>query len=197
MGNENRWKILATSSLALIAVLLVGVVIIYLTSSTTVVFVVRHGERDDTRSCTTPAPGGTPNPPLSIVGDERALALQHTLEDTGIQAIYASELCRTQQTVDDLASHLGLPVISVDQHAPDNSGDVDDLVAQVLANNTGQKVLIAGHGETIPLIVEKLGGGAIDPIGGSEFDNMYVITTMRWWFFKRTKLVRLKYGAPT
>lgn len=197
MANENRWKILSASSLALIAILVVGIVIVYWMSSTTVVFVVRHGERDDTRSCTTPVPGGTPNPPLSAVGDERALALRHALEDTGIQAIYASELCRTQQTVDDLASLLGLPVTSVDQHAPDNSGNVDDLVAQVIANNTGQKVLIAGHSETVPLIVEKLGGGTIDPIGGSEFDNLYVITTMRWWFFKRTRLVRLKYGTPT
>jgi len=197
MEKENRWKILAASSLALIAIMVAGVVIVYWTSSTTVVFVVRHGERDDTRSCTTPVPGGTPNPPLSPAGDERALALQHTLEDTGIQAIYASELCRTQQTVDDLASHLGLPVTAVDQHAPDNSSNVDDLVAQVTANNTGQKVLIAGHSETVPMIVEKLGGGTIDPIGGSEFDNMYVITTMRWWFLKRTRLIRLKYGAPT
>ena len=197
MANENRWRIIAASSLALIAVVAVGVLIIYWTSSTTVVVVVRHGERNDTQSCTTPVPGGTPNPPLSVAGDERALALRHALEGTGIQAIYASELCRTQQTVDDLATLLGLPVTSIDQHAPDNSGNVDDLVAQVIADNTGQKVLIAGHSETVPLIIEKLGGGTIDPITGGEFDNMYVITTMKWWFVKRTRLLRLKYGAPT
>ena len=96
MANENRWKILSASSLALIAILVVGIVIVYWTSSTTVVFVVRHGERDDTRSCTTPVPGGTPNPPLSAVGDERAIALRHTLEDTGIQAIYASSAGRSR-----------------------------------------------------------------------------------------------------
>jgi broad specificity phosphatase PhoE len=197
MAIEKRWKFLGACFLAFIAVLIIGVLVVYWTTSTTVVFVVRHAERDDTKSCTTPVPGGTPNPPLSTVGDERSLALRHTLEDTGIQAIYASELCRTQQTVDDLASQLGLPVIAVDQHAPDNSGNVDDLVAQVIANNSGQKVLIAGHGETVPMIIEKLGGGTIDPIGGSEFDNLYVITTSRWWFFKSTRMIRLKYGAPT
>jgi broad specificity phosphatase PhoE len=197
MAIEKRWKFLGACFLAFIAVLIIGVLVVYWTTSTTVVFVVRHAERDDTKSCTTPVPGGTPNPPLSTVGDERSLALRHTLEDTGIQAIYASELCRTQQTVDDLASQLGLPVIAVDQHAPDNSGNVDDLVAQVIANNPGQKVLIAGHGETVPMIIEKLGGGTIDPIGGSEFDNLYVITTSRWWFFKSTRMIRLKYGAPT
>src|SRR5205085_10892391 len=110
MAIETRWKVVSASTLVLMAILVAGIVIVYWTSSTTVVFVVRHGERDDTRSCTTPVPGGTPNPPLSAAGDERALALQHVLEDTGIQAIYASELCRTQQTFDDLASHLGLPV---------------------------------------------------------------------------------------
>ena len=197
MENARRWKIIAASSLALTLIIITGVIVVYWYSSTTVVFVIRHGERDDTQSCTTPVPGGTPNPPLSVAGEERALALRHVLEDAGIQAIYASELCRTQQTVDDLATLLGLPVTAVDQHAPDNSGNVDDLIAQVNSNNIGQRVLIAGHSETVPLIVDRLGGGTIDPIGGGEFDNMYVITTFRWWFIKRTRLVRLKYGVAT
>jgi broad specificity phosphatase PhoE len=142
-------------------------------------------------------PGGTPNPPLSAPGENRAVALRHVVEDTGIQAVYASSLCRTQQTVDDAATLRGLTVNAVGQHAPDNSADVDDLVNQVFSNNTGQKVLIAGHSETVPLIVEKLGGGTIQSIGGAEFDNLYVVTIFKWWFFKRTRVLRLKYGVPT
>jgi hypothetical protein len=42
------------------------------------------------------------------------------------------------------------------------------------------------------MIIEKLGGGTIDPIGGSEFDNLYVITTSRWWFFKSTRMIRFE-----
>ncbi len=196
MENARRWKIIAAASSALLLLVITGVVIIYWGTSTTVVIVVRHGERNDSQSCTAPVPGGTPNPPLSSPGEDRAVELRHVVEDTGIQAIYASELCRTVQTVDDTATLLGLSVIPVDQHAPDHSGNVDDLVDQILTNNTGQKVLVAGHSETVPLIVEKLGGGTIDPISG-EFDNMYVVTIFRWWFLKRTRVVRLKYGEPS
>jgi broad specificity phosphatase PhoE len=130
-------------------------------------------------------------------GELRAQELRHVVEDTGIQAVYASELCRTQQTVEDTATALGLTVNAVAQHAADGAANVDDLVNQVNSNNTGQKVLIAGHTDTVPMIIEKLGGGAIDPITGNEFDNLYVVTIHRWWLIKRVRVIRLKYGAAS
>lgn len=192
MANGKGWKALTISSLVLSAVLITGMILIYWRSSTTVVLVIRHGERNDTTSCTPP----TSNPPLSTAGQTRAGTLTHVGEDTGLQAIYASEFCRTQQTVQPIATQLGLTVNAVSQHAPDGSANVDDLMSQVGSNNTGQFVLIAGHTDTVPVIIERLGGGAISPIGEAEFDNLYVVTIYRWWFLKRTRVVRLKYGDP-
>ena len=155
--------------------------------------IVRHGERDDTASC----PPTPTNPPLSTAGQQRAGVLAHVGEDAGLQAIYASEFCRTQQTVEPLANQQNLAVSVINQHAPDGSANVDDLINHVKNNNTGQRILIAGHTNTIPLIIEKLGGAPINPIAGTEFDNLYVVTIFRIWFFKRTRVVRLKYGSAT
>lgn len=104
MANGKGWKALTISSGALIAALITGIIVIYWWSSTTVILIVRHGERDDAASCTPP----TNNPPLSTAGQARADALAHVSEDTGLQAIYASDFCRTQQTVQPIANQLGL-----------------------------------------------------------------------------------------
>ncbi|MGQ0541776.1 MAG: phosphoglycerate mutase family protein [Blastocatellia bacterium] len=194
MSNGKVWKRLSISSLVLFLIMLGVVIVIFLRSSTTIVLLVRHGERNDTASCTPP----TNNPPLNSAGQTRADTLAHVTEDTGLQAIYASELCRTQQTVQPIADDLGLTVNNVNQHAADGSANVDDLVAQIKAGNQGQKILVAGHSETVPLIIEKLGGGTVAAIGGTEFDNLYVVTIHKWWLLgTRVRVVRLKYGVPT
>lgn len=204
MANGKAWKRIGFSSSILLALLLAGIIIIYWRSSTTVVLVVRHAERNDPAPACTALPscalpnGNPANPPLSTDGQTRATTLAHVGEDTGIQAIYASCFCRTHQTVEPIATNLGLTTNFVSQHAADGSGDVTNLVSQITSNNTGQKILVAGHTSTVPMIIEQLGGGTIDPIGESEFDNLYVVTIVRWWWFgKRVRVVRLKYGVAT
>ncbi|MEO6051065.1 MAG: phosphoglycerate mutase family protein [Pyrinomonadaceae bacterium] len=198
MANGKGWKALTISSLALSAVLITGMIVIYWWSSTTIILVVRHGERDDTTSCTAP----TNNPPLSTAGQTRADTLAHVVEDTGLQAIYASEFCRTQQTVAAVATDLSLSTNVLSQHATDGSADITALVEQINTTHVGQKVLVAGHQSTVKKLIEDLGGGTIDNIESGEFDNLYVVTITRgWWrwfgYGKRVRVVRLKYGAPS
>lgn len=96
-----------------------------------------------------------------------------------------------------IATNLGLTVNNISQHAADGTVNVNELITQIKNDNEGKKILVAGHSDTVPLIIEKLGGGAIEPIGETEFDNLYVVTIVKWWFLKRTRVVRLKYGVPT
>jgi len=124
----------------------------------------------------------------------RAQALAHVGGEDSITAVYASEFCRTVQTVEPLATQLGLPVNAVDQYAADGTPNVDNLVTQVMTHR-GQVVLVAGHTDTVPLIIEKLANHTIATIGEDEFDNFYVVVIPR--FLGRPKVVRLKYGAPT
>lgn len=193
MANGKGWKALTIASLGLSALLITAVIVVYWRGSTTVILLVRHAERDDTMSCTPP----TSNPPLTTAGQTRAGELAHVGEDTGLQAIYASEFCRTQQTAQPIATQEGLTVNVVNQYSAAGSPDVLPLVNQVKTTNEGQKILIAGHSDTVPLIIQELGGGTVDPIGGTEFDNLYVVTILKWWFLKRTRVVRLKYGVPS
>ena len=193
METGKGWKVLTIASLSLSALLVSAVIIVYWWSSTTVILLVRHAERDDTTSCTPP----TSNPPLTTAGQTRAGELAHVGEDTGLQAIYASEFCRTQQTVQQIATQEGLTVNVVNQYSATGSPDILPLVNQVKTTNEGQKILIAGHSDTVPLIIQELGGGTVDPIGATEFDNLYVVTILKWWFLKRTRVVRLKYGFPS
>jgi broad specificity phosphatase PhoE len=111
-----------------------------------------------------------------------------------VAAIYASEFCRTQQTVEPLAANLGITVNVVNQFAPDGTANVDDLIDQLWTNYTGQVVLIAGHSNTVPLIISGLGGGPVAPVDEAEFDNLFVVVIPRWG---KTRVVRLKYGVPT
>jgi broad specificity phosphatase PhoE len=195
MSDNQLWtKRVAISATVLALLALISVALIYWTHSTTVVLVVRHAERNNAASCSPPELG----PPLSAAGQNRAQTLAHVCRDAGVAGVYASKFCRTQQTVAPLASQLGLTVKVVDQLAPDKTVNVDSLIAQVWANNTGQVVVIAGHTNTVPVIIEKLGGGTIAPIPETEFDNLFVITISRWrWWGSRTRTVRLKYGVPT
>jgi broad specificity phosphatase PhoE len=192
--DRQAWiKRVAISAAVLALLALIGGALVYWSYSTTVILVIRHAERNDDVSCT-PAELG---PPLSAAGQDRAQTLVHVCSEAGVEAVYASEFCRTQQTVEPLANHLGLTINVVDQVAPDGTANVDALIDQVWATHAGQVVLIAGHTNTVPVIIERFGGGTIPAITEEEFDNLFVVTISRWWWWgRRTRTVRLKYGAP-
>lgn len=142
----------------------------------TTVLIVRHAEKASTPSI---------DPPLSLAGEERAQTLVHVAGDAGVGAIYASEYIRTQQTVQLLATQLNLQVILVD------AANVEGLVNQILSDNPGDAVLVVGHSNTIPQIIEKLGGGGGTSIAENEYDNLFVVTVFR---YGGAKVVNLKYG---
>ena len=196
---DPRWKKrLALISMAIGLIVIGSCVVIFWRGSTTVILVVRHAERNDLESCSPATVKGRPNPTLALTAgiSARAQALAHVGGEDGIAAIYASEFCRTQQTVQPLANQLGLTVNVVDQFEADGTTiNIDGLIEQIWANNTGQVVLVVGHNNTVPVIVKELSGISIASIDETDFDNLYMVVVPRWW--GRTKVVRLKYGTPT
>jgi broad specificity phosphatase PhoE len=145
----------------------------------TTLLMVRHAEK---------AAGPGDDPPLTDTGRERAAALARIAGSSGASAIYATQYLRTQQTVEPLAQQLGL---TVQQR---NSGDTDGLVAQILSENRGQTVVVAGHSDTIPMLIEKLTGKSVPPIEESEYDGLYVVTS---WGVGHGRAVRLRYGSSS
>jgi broad specificity phosphatase PhoE len=51
-----------------------------------------------------------------------------------------------------------------------------DLVAHIRKDHAGQNLLIVGHSNTVPEMVEALTGVAPAPMGEDEYDRIYVVT---------------------
>ena len=166
--------------------LIFGGVIVFAYFSTfarpvTTVIVVRHAEKN--------IEPNNPDPDLSPAGQARAQEIARMFGDSGVQAIYATQYKRTQQTVAPLASRLGLPVVSVD------AKQSAELTRRILSNNRGQTVFVAGHNNTAPEIVNMLSGAngeKYPQIPESEYDNMFIVTIYR---FGKAKVLKVKYGA--
>src|SRR5215471_8629859 len=129
-----------------------------------------------------------PDVDLSPAGQARAQEIARVFADAGINAIYATQFKRTQQTVQPLADKLKLPVSLV------NSKNTADLIAQIRAQHSGQTVFIAGHNNTVPEIVAALGGPQYPTIPENEYDNVFVVTVYRTG---KARVVKMKYGASS
>jgi broad specificity phosphatase PhoE len=122
------------------------------------------------------------DPPLSTAGEERANQLASTLADAGVDAIYVTELQRTQQTAAPLAARDHLKPIVIP------AADIGALVKAVRTRETGVVVII-GHSNTVPAIIAALGGPAVR-IADDEYDNLFVLTLDG----AKNSLLRLRFG---
>ena len=146
----------------------------------TTVIIIRHAEKI--------IDPNNPDVELSPAGQARAQELARMFGDAGINAVYATQYKRTQETVKPLADKLGLRVNVI------NSKDTNDLLAQIRAQNSGQTVFIAGHNNSVPEIIAALGGPKYPIIPESEYDNLFVVTVYRTG---QAKVVKMKYGAAS
>ncbi len=144
----------------------------------TTILIVRHAEKADQ-----PAD----DPPLTKAGKKRALALRDLVQTAGIDAIFATNMIRTQQTVGPTAELLGLTptILDID--------DIDGLAAAV-QKLTGKTVLVGSHGGKSLALIEKLGGPKLDPLAEHHYDNFFVVTITGPG---QASVVRLKYGVLT
>ena len=170
-------------SLLVYSLLVFGLAWFFESRATTTIILVRHA---DTEVPT--AMGG--DPPLSALGIARANLLADFLGDidvvAGVDAIYASEFRRTQQTAAPLAERLELEVAIADQ------SDIVGFMEDVLSGHRGEIVLIVSHSNTIAPLVEELHGSKnIPEIAEGEHDNIYIVTIPR---FEKVKTLRLRYG---
>ncbi|HEV8188555.1 MAG TPA: phosphoglycerate mutase family protein [Pyrinomonadaceae bacterium] len=167
----------------LFAVLGAVIVFAYFTTfarPVTTIILVRHAEKN--------IEPNNPDPDLSPEGLERAQEIARVFGETGINAIYATQYKRTQQTVKPLSDRTGVAVKLL------QANQTDELVNQLQTTNRGQTVFIAGHNNTVPAIVSTLSGQTYPTIPESEFDNLYIVTIYR---FGKAKVVKMKYGKSS
>lgn len=144
----------------------------------TTVILVRHAEKK--------IEPNNQDPDLSPEGVDRALEIARVFGESGINAIYATQFKRTQQTVQPLAERTSVPVSLL------NANQTDELVERIQTSLRGQTIFVAGHNNSVPAIISRLSGEAYPLIPESEYDNLFVVTIYR---FGKAKVVKLKYGA--
>ena len=154
--------------------------------STTVIFV-RHADTDATMA------GPDDNPPLNARGRARAELLADFLQKVdvtgGVNAIYASDKRRTQETAAPIAQRLNIPV-EIDNHL-DTKGFMD----RMKRHHGGEIVLIVSHSNTIqPLVDELHGSKNLKPFAPDEFNRLYIVTIPRP--LGKVKTLEFTYPEP-
>jgi len=161
----------------------VGLAWFFELQATTTVILVRHAEK-----ALLPAD----NPGLSEAGKNRAAELARQLVDAdvvaGVDAVYSTSYRRTEETVQPVATALGLPITSYD------ASNTESIMDEIVKQHKGKIVLVVGHSNTVPALIGNMGASKKVPeINENEYDNIYVVSIP--WFGK-TKTIRLRYGAP-
>ena len=154
--------------------------------STTVIFV-RHADTDAAMA------GPDDNPPLNARGRARAELLADFLQKVdvtgGVNAVYASDKRRTQETAAPIAQRLNVPV-EIDDHL-DTKGFMD----RMKRHHGGEIVLIVSHSNTIqPLIDELHGSKNLKPFAPDEFNRIYIVTIPRP--LGKVKTLEFTYPEP-
>lgn len=139
-----------------------------------VVYLVRHAEKAE----------GSGDVALTTAGAVRAEALAGVLADVRLVGVHSTDTTRTRSTAAPTARQHDLTVALYDHR--DRQGLVKRLVEQ------GGHHLVVGHSNTVPPLVEALGGQPGSEIRHDEYDRLYVV-------FRRgedSQSSLLRYGSP-
>ena len=172
----------AIAAIASFAVFIFAVVTVWawFTANSTTIVVIRHAEKDT---------ANVADPALSPAGEARAALLARLFGNAQgpgrLDAIYVSDTLRSRMTAAPLAERLGIvPIV-------DGSEQPKGLVRRVLKENSGKRVIIVGHVNTVPEIVALLSDRSdIPKMDEHDFGAMYVVTVPR---IGHANLVRLNY----
>lgn len=123
----------------------------------TVVYIVRHAEKI----------GESADADLSSAGRERAKVLEWMLHDVPLDAIYSTDVPRTTSTVAPIAHAKGLSVSLYKR----STGELAPIIRR---QYRGKTLLICGHSDTIPSLLQEL-GVSIEEKVLEGFDNLFIL----------------------
>jgi len=114
---------------------------------TSIVVFVRHAEK---------ATDDSADPPLTKAGQARATCLRSVLEPLHPSRLLTSEYKRTQATLAPASAALGLEAVVIPAR------EKDQWLQELRHTEAGTVTVVAGHSNTIPDLVEALGGKLAD-----------------------------------
>lgn len=124
------------------------------------IILVRHAEKDTTDRA---------DPVLSPAGMKRAAGLQQRLQHWSPGAMYTTPYKRTRQTLQPWAASAGITVQTYD---PRNLAGF----ATQLLNDTNRVIVVAGHSNTTPALVNLLiGSNSYPALDESVYNKIYIV----------------------
>lgn len=123
----------------------------------TVVFIVRHAEKEAGR-----------DPGLTAVGTKRAETLATMLAKERLTAAYSSQFKRTRDTIAPAAKAAGIQPTVV------GARDVRRL-AKLIRESAGGRIVVAGHSNTVPMLIRALGVKREIRITEKDYGNLFVV----------------------
>ncbi len=134
---------------------------------TVTVILIRHAEKDTSLQVKAMM---TSNPPLSKEGEARAVRLVDALKSYNTDMIYATDFLRTKQTVTPLALQLQKDIEVYDANKM-------DAFAEKLVAQKGKTIVVAGHSNTTPALVNLLIKEKKYPsLNDNVYNKIFVVT---------------------
>lgn len=141
-------------------------------------FCVRHAEKDRDEPH---------DPGLSTEGEARAERLGRIFSETGLDHVFATPARRTQQTAEPVQRRGNTPPVEI--YEPEKQ---DEWILELLDISPGKQILIVGHQDSVPHLLNQLNGGGFDfdNIGNSDFGKLFVVATKG---VGETEVLELRY----
>lgn len=122
----------------------------------TSLIIVRHAEKKNETDTTT----------LTTAGYDRSQRLATLLTNTNLSAIYTTPFVRVRQTAEPTAKQKNL---SMQDYTPHEISEID----RIITSNLGKTVLIVGHSNTIPNILNHYTGSVLENL--SNYNDIFVL----------------------
>ena len=128
-------------------------------AQTTTIYLIRHAEKADSSK----------DPVLSETGIQRANHWNDVFSAVNFDAVYSTNYNRTQQTATPTAKKNKVIVKLYDPKTID--------IEKIKKEHLGQNILIVGHSNTTPDLVNKLiHQNVYETIDETTFGNLYIVT---------------------
>ncbi|MDP2341728.1 MAG: histidine phosphatase family protein [Deltaproteobacteria bacterium] len=124
------------------------------------IFLVRHAEK---------ASATDPDSPISVSGEDRALALARLLRNARVTHVFVSDKKRTVQTAEALSESYDLkPIVTP-------AVDTKALIEKLKAVPKDAVVVVVGHSDTVPDVLAGLGVAAKIVIKEDQYGRVFLV----------------------
>jgi len=109
-----------------------------------------------------------------------------------VSAIYSTQFKRNRDTAQPLSDRLKISVTELPIPDLENPGDYGRTLARtLLERHAGRTVLVVGHSNTVPLVLEALTNQP-SPVKGAEYGDLFIITVPP---SGAAGIIKARYGA--